>query len=148
VEKQKQVQTKPNLIKLSSIAEKKVIKTTPSAEKLEEFKQRELSEAENLRRVSYEAKEQSWQGAKQAWKQANPEDTIHRHKDMYIMGMIDKLPWEDFVAEEPPMPLDQWNKMIAEAEKVAEQESESKKKTSAYIMREKDQQVKKETQAE
>jgi hypothetical protein len=101
-----------------------------------------------LRRAEYEAKEQSWQGAKQAWKQANPEDTIHRHKDMYIMGMIDKLPWEDFVAEEPPMPLDQWNKMIAEAEKVAEQELESKKKTSAYIMREKDQQVKKETQAE
>ena len=147
VEKQKQVQTKPNPIKLSSIAEKKVIKTTPSAESVPTTIDTQKQEKE-LRRAEYEAKEQSWQGAKQAWKQANPEDTIHRHKDMYIMGMIDKLPWEDFVAEEPPMPLDQWNKMIAEAEKVAEQELESKKKTSAYIMREKDQQVKKETQAE
>lgn len=147
VEKQKQVQTKPNPIKLSSIAEKKVIKTTPSAESVPTTIDTQEQEKE-LRRAEYEAKEQSWQGAKQAWKQANPEDTIHRHKDMYIMGMIDKLPWEDFVAEEPPMPLEQWNKMIAEAEKVAEQELESKKKTSAYIMREKDQQVKKETQAE
>ena len=147
VEKQKQVQTKPNPIKLSSIAEKKVIKTTPSAESVPTTIDTQEQEKE-LRRAEYEAKEQSWQGAKQAWKQANPEDTIHRHKDMYIMGMIDKLPWEDFVAEQPPMPLDQWNKMIAEAEKVAEQELESKKKTSAYIMREKDQQVKKETQAE
>jgi hypothetical protein len=147
VEKQKQVQTKPNPIKLSSIAEKKVIKTTPSADSVPTTIDTQEQEKE-LRRAQYEDKEQSWQGAKQAWKQANPEDTIHRHKDMYIMGMIDKLPWEDFVAEEPPMPLDQWNKMIAEAEKVAEQELESKKKTSAYIMREKDQQVKKETQAE
>ena len=48
------------------------------------------------------------------------------------------------------MPLDQWNKMIEEAEKQAqiEKEEQAKKKTSAYIIREQDQQVKKKIQEE
>jgi hypothetical protein len=148
VEKQKEVQTQSKPIKLSNIAEKKTVTTKPSAEKLEEFKQRELSEAENLRRVSYEAKEADWQKSKQAWKQDNPTDTIHRHKELYIKGVIDTLPWENYEPVETPMPLEQWNKMIEEAEKEVTKESDPKKKTSAYIMREKNQQVKKETQDE
>ena len=148
VEKQKEVQTQSKPIKLSNIAEKKTVTTKPSAEKLEVFRQRELSEAENLRRVSYEAKEADWQKSKQAWKQDNPTDTIHRHKELYIKGIIDTLPWENYEPVETPMPLEQWNKMIEEAEKEVTKESDPKKKTSAYIMREKNQQVKKETQDE
>jgi len=142
VEKQRVVQTKPNPIKLSDIAEKKEIKTIPSVENTSE------KEAQDIRRKQYEEKDKAWDNAKSAWKQANPDDTIHRHKELYIKGIIDTLPWENFDNEEPPMPLDQWNKMIQEAEKVAEQEAESKKKASAYIMRDKDQQVKRETQVE
>ena len=150
VEKQKEVQVKTKAIKLSDISKKKEVKTTPSPEEIQNFKAREQKEAEDLRRVSYEAKEQEWQKSKSLWKQANPDDTIHRWKDLYIKGIVDVLPWENFEAkeQEPPMPLEQWNKMIEEAEKEVSKETDSKKKTSAYIMREKHQQVKKETQAE
>ena len=150
VEKQKEVQVQSKPIKLSDIAEKKEVTTKPSAEKIEEFKKREEVEKENLRRIAYEAKEEDWQKAKTAWKESNPNDTIHRHKEMYIKGMIDTLPWENFESKdvEPPMPLDQWNKMLEEAEKEVSKETDPKKKTSAYIMREKNQQVKKETQDE
>ena len=148
VEKQKEVQVQSKPIKLSNIAEKKTVTTKPSPEKLEDFKAREIKEAEDLRRVSYDAKEADWQKSKQAWKQDNPTDTIHRHKELYIKGIIDTLPWENYEPVEPPMPLDQWNKMLEEAEKEVSKESDPKKKASAYIMREKHQQVKKEIQEE
>jgi len=146
VEKQKEVQTQSKPIKLSNIAEKKTVTTKPSAEKLEVFKQQEMSEAEKLRRVSYEAKEADWQKSKQAWKKDNPTDTIHRHKELYIKGIIDTLPWENYEPVETPMPLEQWNQMIEEAEKEVTKESDPKKKTLSYIMRERNQQVKKEHQ--
>ena len=191
VEQQKDVQAKSKPIKLSDIAEKKPVTTKPSEEKtthemlmegfekeqkereaeeqLEEFKKREEQEAEDLRRVAYDAKEEEWQKVKTVWKEANPHDTIHRHKDLYIKGMIDELPWEKITItdEEPPMPLDQWNKMIEEAEKevskeekpvdpvsyedeikydLEDKDAEPKKKTLSYIMRERNQQVKKEHQ--
>ena len=152
MEKQKEVQGKTKAIKLSDIAKKKEVKTTPSPEVIQNFKAREQKEAEDLRRISYEAKEEDWQKSKTAWKEANPSDTIHRHKELYIKGVIDTLPWENFEIkeEQPPMPLDQWNKMIEEAEKQAqiEKEEQAKKKTSAYIIREQDQQVKKKIQEE
>jgi hypothetical protein len=110
------------------------------------FKQQEMSEAEKLRRVSYEAKEADWQKSKQAWKKDNPTDTIHRHKELYIKGIIDTLPWENYEPVETPMPLEQWNQMIEEAEKEVTKESDPKKKTLSYIMRERNQQVKKEHQ--
>ena len=106
-------------------------------DKEEEFKQREKEEVEALRRVSYEAKEsdEKIQANKQEWKEQNPNDTIHRHKELYIKGFIDELPWENMpVKEEPPMPLEQWNAMIESAEKEVAKE-EPKKKTSNYIMR-------------
>lgn len=192
VEQQKDVQAKSKPIKLSDIAEKKPVTTKPNEEKtthemlmegfekeqkereaeeqLEEFKKREEQEAEDLRRVAYDAKEEEWQKVKTVWKEANPHDTIHRHKDLYIKGMIDELPWEKITItdEEPPMPLDQWNKMIEEAEKevskevkkpepdgsyedeikydLEDKDADPKKKTLSYIMRERNQQVKKEHQ--
>lgn len=106
--------------------------------------------------------------------------------------MIDELPWENFEIKEeqqPPMPLDQWNKMLEEAEKevskevkqpeadykvfpeleeeiskkvkqpepdesyedeikydLEDKDADPKKKTLSYIMRERNQQVKKEHQ--
>ena len=117
-----------------------VIEPAPKVDKAkqeEEFKQREKEEVEALRRVSYEAKEQdeTYQANKQDWKLQNPNDTIHRHKELYIKGFIDELPWENMPPkEEPPMPLEQWNAMIESAEKEVAKE-EPKKKTSNYIMR-------------
>jgi hypothetical protein len=56
-----------------------------------------LSESEQqARRNEVEAKEadESYRRAKQKWKEANPEDTLKKQKDRYILGKIDKLPWD------------------------------------------------------
>ena len=184
VEKQKEVQIKSKPIKLSSIAEKKEVKTKPSPEvqikelvkeepvdykQVEEEIKTSLKtidnnkniydsgtlisqiEAKQSRMSMYEAKiNEDWKQKQNQWLLDNPTETIDHHKRLYINGQIDTLPWEniELVKEEPPMPLDQWNKMIEEAEKEVSKEIDPKKKTSAYIMREENQQVKKETQAE
>ena len=122
----------PDEVKYDSEPVKKI-----TEDKEEEFKQREKDEVENLRRVSYQAKEEdeTWEGNKQEWKTLNPNDTIHRHKELYIKGFIDELPWENMPSkEEPPMPLEQWNAMIESAEQEVAKE-EPKKKTTNYIMR-------------
>jgi hypothetical protein len=56
-----------------------------------------LSKSEQqARRDEVEAKEadESYRRAKQVWKEANPDDTLKRQKERYILGKIDKLPWE------------------------------------------------------
>ena len=76
------------------------------------------------------SKEKKLSDEKALWKRDNPTDTIKRHKEWYIKGIIDTLPWENYKPkeeEEPPLPLDQWNKMIAEAEKEVSKEETKKK---------------------
>ena len=38
-----------------------------------------------------------WKDAKSRWKADNPNETLKEHKLHYIKGIIDKLPWEDYV---------------------------------------------------
>ena len=40
-----------------------------------------------------------WQAAKQRWKDENPNDTLKEYKLKYLHGVIDKLPWADYVTE-------------------------------------------------
>ena len=40
--------------------------------------------------------EQVYREQKQNWKNDNPEDTLKRHKEAYIMGKIDELPWDGY----------------------------------------------------
>jgi peptidoglycan hydrolase CwlO-like protein len=50
------------------------------------------------RRQELEVKEEdsNYRELKQNWKQDNPEDTLKRHKEAYIIGKIDTLPWESY----------------------------------------------------
>ena len=92
----------------------------------------QYNDFEKGRLAEYEEIEKKFPDQKAIWKRDHPEDTIKKHKEWFIKGIIDKLPWEDYkpiVEEEPPLPLDQWNKMIAEAEKEVSKE-ETKKKIS------------------
>ena len=96
----------------------------------------EYTDFERGRLLEYEQKEKKLTDEKTLWKRDNPTDTIKRHKEWYIKGIIDTLPWENYKPkeeEEPPLPLDQWNKMIAEAEKEV-----SKEETKKKIRKEKD----------
>ena len=41
----------------------------------------------------------SWQDAKQRWKDDHPTETLKDSKMKYLHGIIDKLPWEDYLLE-------------------------------------------------
>jgi hypothetical protein len=77
------------------------------------------------------------------WKsqQTNPRNTIKRLRFNYVSGMIDKLPWQTVDTITPPMPIDQWNQMLEQAEKALELDTE--KQSKSYIIKEDQQQVRK-----
>ena len=65
--------------------------------------------------------------AKQHWKSENPDNTIKHQERLYELGMIDKLPWE----------------VVEKLDEQAASESEDLKKKSSYMIKDRDQQVKK-----
>ena len=156
VEKQKEVTSKP--ISLSKISNAKPIvpkapvektlheelmegfekeqKEREAEEQLERFKQREKEEKEALEEVARKAKEEEEVDYNKVEEQIKTSlETIEKETvkpgltsaGLTLGGQIPKEP-------EPPMPLEQWNKMIEEAEKEVAKE-DPKKKTSNYIMR-------------
>jgi hypothetical protein len=98
---------KEELIKIGEDKETEVLRT--------------LDAEEQKRLTTYDEKESSWQSEKAEWKRRNPEDTIKRHKELYVKGFIDKLPWEDINLEKPE-DLESWNKWVDAANKEAEKE--------------------------
>jgi hypothetical protein len=54
------------------------------------------AELSKQRTQEYDKKEldTAFQTSKNEWKQANPDQTLKHYKDLYIKGVIDKLPWE------------------------------------------------------
>jgi hypothetical protein len=59
----------------------------------------ESSDVSKQREIELEAQEQDldWKDAKQRWKDDHPQSTIKNYKTMYIRGVINKLPWEDYL---------------------------------------------------
>ena len=155
VEKQKEVTSKP--LSLSKISNAKPIvpkapeektlsemlnegfekeqKEREAEEQLERFKQREKEEKEALEEVARKAREEEVDYNKVEEQIKTSLETIEKETvkpgltsaGLTLGGQVPKEP-------EPPMPLEQWNKMIEEAEKEVAKE-DPKKKTSNYIMR-------------
>jgi hypothetical protein len=73
----------------------------------------ERSVDRSRREERYEQLENSDQikHAKQAWKEDHPDQTIKVHKDLYIQGKIDELPWEGYVQNSEQNPNSIWNKI-------------------------------------
>ena len=67
-------------------AQKKSIKSS------EESKKRELE-------LEQQESDQIWLDAKREWKDNNPNDTLKEHKEKYILGEIDVLPWEIYIPQ-------------------------------------------------
>jgi len=66
--------------------------------------------------------------AKRNWKHDHPTDSLKRHKKLFEKGLIDRLPWENYLTAEPDFTD---NEAAEEAAKWAlEQVEESKKKGS------------------
>ena len=56
----------------------------------------ELNDSEKVRAEEYELKDNTvWAESKSTWKQSHPDETIKQYKQLYIKGIIDKLPWEE-----------------------------------------------------
>ena len=51
--------------------------------------------------------------AKQVWKEDHPDQTIKAHKELYIQGKIDELPWEGYVQNSEQSSNSIWNKIKA-----------------------------------
>ena len=64
-----------------------------------------------------------WKSAKHQWKQDNPNETLKEFKDLYLNGVIDELPWESYLPEGADL-----------------------KKKRPYIMKVKNQQIRKEAE--
>jgi len=81
-------------------------------------------ELERLSEEEFDALDENldWKRAKHQWKQENPSETLKEYKDLYLNGVIDELPWEEHLPEGVDL-----------------------KKKKRYIMKEKGQQVRKET---
>ena len=91
-----------------------------------EKKDSESSEdSERLTEEEYDALDSNneWKTAKNKWKQNNPDETLKEYKDLYLNGVIDELPWEEYLPEGLDL-----------------------KKKKRYIMKEKGKQIRKETE--
>ena len=42
-------------------------------------------------------KDLTWQNAKKLWKEDHPNETIKEYKKLYLLGVINKFPWEDYL---------------------------------------------------
>ena len=91
---------------------------------IEKKDQRSLEESERLSEEEFDALDSNsdWKTAKSNWKNDNPNETLKEYKDLYLNGVIDELPWEKYLPEGVDL-----------------------KKKRRYIMKEKGQQIRKET---
>jgi hypothetical protein len=59
-------------------------KDTESSAELRRLTEEELAELDE---------DEDWKNAKHTWKEAHPEETLKRQKELYLSGAIDDLPW-------------------------------------------------------
>lgn len=74
------------------------------------------------------------------WKADNPNDSLKHQRLLFEQGLIDHLPWEDYLKAQPDYEDDL---AAAEAAKWAQEQLESKKKEISWIEKEGNQQVRK-----
>lgn len=78
--------------------------------------------------------------AMQAWKADNPNDSLKHQRLLFEQGLIDRLPWEEYLKAE----ADYYdNEAAAEAAKWAEEQIEESKKKVSWIEKQGNQQIKK-----
>jgi hypothetical protein len=70
-------------------------------EEVEPKKKVESSDVSKQRELELEEQEEDldWKDAKQRWKDDHPQSTIKNYKNMYIRGVINKLPWETYLTK-------------------------------------------------
>ena len=69
----------------------------------EEVQKKSIESSDELRLTEEQLDElddhPSWNDAKQRWKEDHPDETLKEYKTKYLHGIINKLPWEDYLLE-------------------------------------------------
>jgi hypothetical protein len=69
----------------------------------EEVQKKSIESSDELRLTEEQLDEldnhPSWNDAKQRWKEDHPDETLKEYKTKYLHGIINKLPWEDYLSE-------------------------------------------------
>jgi len=97
-----------------------------------------------------EAQEESSKAAKQKWKADNPHDTIKKYEKLQEKGIITDLPWDQITAEQvaksyqKTLPLEDRPEGRIKPDLTEVIEPETPKKKITYIIKEKDQQIRRE----
>ena len=68
---------------------------------VEKKDQKSSEESERLTEEEFDALDSNdeWKTAKTSWKKDNPNETLKEYKDLYLNGVIDDLPWEEYLPE-------------------------------------------------
>jgi PAS domain-containing protein len=69
-----------------------------------EVQKKSIESSEELRLTEEQLdeldKHPAWHAAKQRWKEDHPDATLKEYKTKYLHGIINKLPWEDYLIEQ------------------------------------------------
>jgi hypothetical protein len=68
--------------------------------KIESSEESKTKSEQEIAREKYlleQDEDQTWKDAKQRWKDDHPNETIKNYKNLYIKGVISKLPWEAYL---------------------------------------------------
>ena len=97
-----------------------------------------------------EAQEESSKAAKQKWKADNPHDTIKKYEKLQEKGIITDLPWDQLTAEQvaksyqETLPVEDTPEGRIKPDLTEVIEPENPKKKITYIIKEQDQQIRRE----
>jgi hypothetical protein len=120
--------SKPLRLQLIPELEKELAKKDPLAEWNEMIAEAERAAEKEKEEFSEEEFSEEVQDAMQRWKEDHPDDSLKHQRNLYKKGIINRLPWEDYLRPQPDFSS---NEAAEEAAKWAEEQlAESKKKDS------------------
>ena len=98
-EYEKSINVEDDPVTVQEALESEEAKTVDPKKKVESSDVSEKSSDEILREqeLAKQDEDPSWREAKQSWKKDHPNDKIKNYKNMYVKGIISKLPWETYV---------------------------------------------------
>tara|TARA_B100001287_G_scaffold273715_1_gene277684 strand:+ start:9155 stop:11323 length:2169 start_codon:yes stop_codon:yes gene_type:complete len=98
-EYEKSINVDDEPVTVQEALESEEAKTVDSKKKVESSDVSEKSSDELLREqeLAEQDEDPGWREAKQSWKKDHPNDKIKNYKNMYVKGIISKLPWETYV---------------------------------------------------
>jgi len=88
-------------VTVNTVEQPEVSTDEQQSEVVEKKDQESSEESERLTEQELDALDSNdqWKTAKTQWKIEHPEETLKEHKDLYLNGVIDELPWEKYLPE-------------------------------------------------